>query len=85
MKLAKGFTTGLLDNTMTMSPIRPSECWSDVENQGFIFFDDNTFGGPQCRTEQTITKSESNILFIEGVMERDLVITSNHIWIFWEA
>eukprot|EP00347_Sterkiella_histriomuscorum_P005582 403356059 len=68
-----------------MSPIRPSECWSDVENQGFIFFDDNTFGGPQCRTEQTITKSESNILFIEGVMERDLVITSNHIWIFWEA
>jgi hypothetical protein len=46
MKLAQGFTTGLLDNSMKMSPIRPAECWSDVENQGFIQFDDDTFGGP---------------------------------------
>ena len=82
--LAKGFTSGLFDNTLKMSPIRPSECWADVENQGFIFFDPETFGGPQCKMEQTITKGESNVLFVEGVMERDLVIVTNHIWIFWE-
>lgn len=67
-----------------MSPIRPSECWADVPNQHFIYFDPDIFGGPMCKKEQTIYKDEENILFVEGKIERDLVITNNHIWIFWE-
>ncbi len=85
VKIAHSFTSSLFDKSMKMTPIRPDICWADVENQEFIFFDPETFGGPKCKNNQTIYKDESNVLFVEGIMERDLVITNNHIWIFWET
>ena len=52
VKLATGFTTGLFDNSMKMTPIRPEDkCQLPVEIYDYIYFDPATFGGPQSRGE----------------------------------
>jgi len=85
-KIMKGLTSSLIDSSIKMSPIRPIDECEGVLRRGFhnISFDPKTFGGPQCRAEQTITKGEQSVMFVDGVIHDYLNITTNHIWIYWE-
>ena len=51
---------------------------------GYIYFDFKKFGGPQLNKPQTVYKDQDNIIFVEGRVDKNVILSKNHIWIFWE-